>query len=87
MEEYVVHLFLYENYWAPYSKGAHPLLRVMVWRRESGVHAPSLLARDPFEGCQELAPQPPDMYSMDAHCIYLKGLINYHVYLILFGIN
>ena len=62
MKEYVTHLFLFENYWAPYPRGAHSLLYVMAWRRESGVYAPSLLAGDPFGGCQELAPQPPDMY-------------------------
>ena len=87
MKEYVVYLFLFKNYWAPYPRGAHPLLCVMTWRRESEVHTPSLLARDPFVGRQELAPQPPDMYSMDACCTYLKGLINYHLFLILFDIN
>ena len=88
MKEYVAHLFLKKNYWVPYPRGAHPLLCVMTWRRESGVHAPSLLAReDPFVGRKKLALQPPDMYSMDACCTYLKRLINYYLYLILFSIN
>ena len=87
MEEYVAHLFFKKKYWAPYPGGAHPLLYVMAWRRESGIHAPSLLARDPFVGCQDLAPQLPDKYSMDASCTYFKGLIIYHLYLILIGIN
>ena len=38
-------------------------------------------------GRQELAPQLPDIYSHDASCTCLKGLINYHLYLILFDIN
>ena len=75
MEEYVAYLFLFENYWVPYPRGAHPLLCVMAWRKESGGHAPSLLARDPFMGRQELAPQLLDKYSMDASCTCFKGLI------------
>ena len=59
----------------------------MVWRRESGGHTPSLLARDPFVGCQELVLQLPDKYSMDASSTCFKGLIIYHLHLILIDIN
>ena len=41
----------------------------------------------PFVGRQELVPQLPDVYSHDASYTCLKGLVNYHLYLILFGKN
>ena len=59
----------------------------MVWRRESGGHTLTLLARDPFVGRQELVPQLPDMYSYSSSCTCLKKLIIYYLYLVLIGIN
>ena len=83
----MAHLFFIENFGCQIFEGPTPSF--VSWREGERVGSmPHLfLARDPFVGCQELAPQLPNIYSHDASCTCLKGLINYHFYLILFSIN
>ena len=50
-------------------------------------HAPSHMTRNPYVGCQELALQLPDLYSMGCLLYLPKGLIIYQLYLILIEIN